>query len=64
MSNFSVYISTETLPKKIQSYDRKFVVKQYMTSLEVHYRINPWEEPVASDKKRNNDSCLQKNQGL
>ena len=33
----------------MQSYDRKFVVKQQTKLLQVHYDINPWEKPVASD---------------
>ena len=35
---------------KIQSYDRKFVAKQYIKSLQVQYDINP-EKPEASDEE-------------
>ena len=34
--------------KKIQSNDRKFVLKQCIKSLYVHYGINQWEKPVTT----------------
>ena len=40
---------TSNKTKKIQSYDRKFVAKQYIKSLEIYYDIDTWEKSVTSD---------------
>ena len=42
--------------KKIQSYDRKFVVKQYIKLLSVHCDPNPSEKPVVSVTEMEYDS--------
>ena len=51
--------SSTTKKKKVQSYDRKFVVKQYIKLL---YVVNPlWHKPVGKTcgprRRRNVDSC-------
>ena len=40
----------KTKTKKMQPYDREFVVKKNK-SLQIHYDSNPWKRPVASVAK-------------